>query len=341
MVWHISEAAMNITWANIEAGWIVVSIIIGACVVLVHRIVKVRSAVGLLGSLVTRKRLLVAFSMPKVILKGFLFLFGLCCIALTLMHPQWNIKQEAVAQHARDVIIALDISRSMLATDCVPNRLECAKKKIKDLVKQLSCERVGLMLFSGTAFMQCPLTSDHSSFFMFLDQVDVETIASGSTAFDQAILAALNTYKSVEGKKTKLLVMVTDGEDFSSNLSKIKQRVRDENMHVFTLGIGTSQGAPIPLFNEQGVQVGHMKDKKGAVVISRLNEGILSAVAHDSGGMYIRMTPHDQSDLNTLTAQIQQFEKEKIEDKLFSRMEEQYPYFLAVGFIALLIEWLL
>jgi Ca-activated chloride channel family protein len=176
---------------------------------------------------------------------------------------------------------------------------------------------------------------------MFLDQVDVETIASGSTAFDQAILAALNTYKSVEGKKTKLLVMVTDGEDFSSNLSKIKQRVRDENMHVFTLGIGTSQVAPIPLFNEQGVQVGHMKDKKGAVVISRLNEGILSAVAHDSGGMYIRMTPHDQSDLNTLTAQIQQFEKEKIEDKLFSRMEEQYPYFLAVGFIALLIEWLL
>jgi len=331
---------MSFSWGSADWAGFIVPLLAIALGILVYRCTRIKNVVHLLGSMRTRERLLFNFSMPKVIFKSTLFMLGLFFISLTLLHPQWNKKDETVSQQGRDLIIALDISRSMLARDCAPSRLECAKAKIKQLVKQLSCERVGLLLFSGTAFMQCPLTSDYSSFFMFLDQVDTETIASGTTAFDQAISAALNSYKEMEGRKSKLLVMFTDGEDFSSNLSKIKKRVQDEKIHVFTFGVGTTEGAPIPLFDERGNQIGHMKDKKGTVVISRLNEGILNAVAHDSAGMYIRMTS-DGTDLKTLVTQIQRFEKEKIEDKTFSRVDEQYPYFLAVGFILLMIEWLL
>lgn len=336
----MSGEVMNFSWGNFDAIWFVIPLLMGACAVLAYRCMRVRSVVQLLGSVQTRERLLANFSITKVWIKAILFILGLLAISLTLLHPQWNKKDETISQQGRGLIIALDISRSMLARDCMPSRLECAKAKIKELVKRLSCERVGLLLFSGSAFMQCPLTSDYSSFFMFLDQVDAETIASGTTAFDQAILAVLNSYKEMEGRKSKLLVMFTDGEDFSSNLSKIKQRVQDEKIHIFTFGVGTDEGAPIPLFNERGNQIGHMKDKKGNVVISRLNEGILNAVAHDSAGIYIRMAA-DATDLKTLTSQIQRFEKEKIEDKTFSRVDEQYPYFLIVGFILLMIEWLL
>jgi Ca-activated chloride channel family protein len=331
---------MNFSWAKIDALWFVLPLLGVAIAVLVYRCICIEKALHLLGSIKTRKRLLFNFSLFKVIIKALLFALGLLAIALTLLHPQWNKKDETVSQQGRDLIIALDISRSMLASDCKPSRLECAKVKIRQLVKQLSCERVGLLLFSGTAFMQCPLTSDYNSFFLFLDQVDAETIASGTTAFDQALTAALNAYKEIEGRKSKLLVMFTDGEDFSSNLSKIKQRVQDEKVHVFTFGVGTPEGAPIPLFNEQGMQIGHMKDKKGSIVISRLNEGILNTVAHDSAGLYIRMTS-DNADVKTLINQIHRFEKEKIEDKTFSRVDEQYPYFLIVGLVLLIIEWLL
>lgn len=336
----MSGAVMIISWGDLDVLWFVAPLLVLALSVLAYRCIRIQKIVHLLGSAKTRERLLLNFSMPKVWIKAVLFMLGLFSISLTLLHPQWNKKDETVAQQGRDLIIALDISRSMLARDCAPSRLECAKAKIKALVKRLSCERVGLLLFSGTAFMQCPLTSDYSSFFMFLDQVDAETIASGTTAFDQAIIAALNSYKEIEGRKSKLLVLVTDGEDFSSNLSKIKQRVHDENIHVFTFGVGTTEGAPIPLFDERGNQIGHMKDKRGSVVISRLNEGILNAVARDSGGMYIHMTS-DATDLKTLVTQIHRFEKEKIEDKTFSHIDEQYPYFLAIGFILLLIEWLI
>ena len=331
---------MNIVWAAPGALWYVIGILISVFCIALYRTVRVKNVLPLLGSLNTRKRLLLNFSMKKIWIKMMLFLIGVFAIAVTLLHPQWDKKDEVVTQHGRDLIIALDISRSMLAQDCKPSRLECAKAKIKELVKRLSCERVGLLLFSGSAFMQCPLTSDYSSFYLFLDQVDTETIASGTTAFDQAILAALNVYKDVEGRKSKLLVLFTDGEDFSSNLSKIKQQVQNEKIHVFTLGVGTADGAPIPLFNNQGMQIGHMKDKKGSIVISRLNEGILTNIARDSGGTYIRMTSND-ADLKSLVHHIQRFEKEKIEDKSFSRVDEQYPYFLAISFIVLMIEWFL
>lgn len=208
------------------------------------------------------------------------------------------------------------------------------------MVRKLDCERVGLLIFSGSTIIQCPLTTDYSAFFMFLDQLDAETISSGTTALDKAIKKALEVFGGMEGKKHKLLAIFTDGEDFSSNLADIKQKALQEGMTIFTIGLGTPEGAPIPILNEKGEPVDHQRDEKGAVVISRLNEGILRAVADESGGTYLR-AQEDDHDVNTLIAKVQQFEKEAFEDKQISNLQERYPYFVAVAFVCFMLEWLL
>src|SRR5690606_8798990 len=186
----------------------------------------------------------------------FIFLF------IALLRPQWNKTEERIMQEGRDLYIGLDISRSMLAVDCKPNRLVYAKNKIKKLLKKLSCERVGLILFSGTAFVQCPLTSDYSAFYLYLDAVDAELISSGTTALDQAIQQALRSFSTMPDRKSKLLVLFTDGEDFSHNLSGIKKEAVEENLSIFTIGIGSTEGAPVPVFDAYGYPVGHQKDVK-------------------------------------------------------------------------------
>jgi Ca-activated chloride channel family protein len=175
---------------------------------------------------------------------------------------------------------------------------------------------------------------------MFLDAIDVETISSGTTALDQAIVAALQAFKATGSRKNKLLVLFTDGEDFSSNLSGIKQQAVQEGLTIFALGVGTVQGAPIPLYDEQSRPAGHQLDSKGNVVISQLNEGILTTLANDCGGTYLQMTD-DGSQLTTLVRQLDHFEKERWEDKKVSRFQEQYGYCCMVAFVCLLIEWML
>lgn len=330
----------GITWSSVNNLVIVLPLLVVAIVVAGYRVVRSKKVVKKLSNGPWAKLFLLNFSLPRLYIKLFLFAAGIFFLLITLLHPQWNKKEETVMQQGRDLFIAIDVSRSMLATDCAPNRLECAKAKIKTLVKKLSCERVSLLLFSGTAFIQCPLTADYGAFFMFLDQVDVETIASGTTALDQVIKKVLEVYKTMEARKTKLLVVFTDGEDFSSNLQQFKQAATDQHLHIFTVGVGTQQGAPIPVLDEHGKQIGHIKDKKGSVVISRLNEGILYNVAQDSGGTYVAMTAND-ADVKTIASHVTAFEKEELGDKKFATLEEQYPYFLFVSLICFVLEWLL
>lgn len=280
------------------------------------------------------------YSLSRSIIKVALLIAGLVFLFIALLRPQWNEKEQMIVQHGRDLMIALDISRSMLACDATPNRLTVAKQKINTLLRYLQSERVGLILFSGSAFVQCPLTSDYNAFHLFLDHVDVETISSGTTALEAAIKQALDVFSRVAQRKHKLLVIFTDGEDFSSNLSSIKQQALQEGMMIFTIGLGTPEGAPIPLCDEQGRSIGHQKDSRGSVVISRLNEEMLQALSRESGGMYLRATP-DDADLVQLNTYVQKIEKEKIEEKSVAIMEDEYMWFALISFILFALEWLL
>jgi Ca-activated chloride channel family protein len=314
--------------------------LIGVAFIVFYRLYRIKSAVSLLASAHYQTRFLPGISWGKAYTKATLFLIGCLFLFLVLLEPQWNKKEQTIEQEGRDLFVALDISRSMLAQDCPPDRITCAKKKIKALLKCLACERVGLILFSGSTFIQCPLTSDYNAMNMYLDQIDVETISSGTTALDQAIKQAITAFSAMPDRKHKLLVFFTDGEDFSHNLETVKQDAQRIGMHIFTVGIGTVQGAPIPLFDRDGKQVGHQRNAKGDVVISQLNKSILKTIAVDSGGTYIKMSA-DDSDMQTVCSQVVQFEKERFHDKKVSFFEQQYPYFVAVSFICFVLEWLL
>lgn len=329
----------GITWGALN-NLIYAPLLLLAAALLWYRVVRYMRAQQALAKGAYARQFLVHASSWRAIVKALLLFCATFFLFLALLRPMWRKKEEMVQQEGRDLVIALDVSRSMLATDCELNRLSCAKEKIKKLLSLLSSERVGLLLFSGTSIVQCPLTTDYAAFLLFLDQIDAETISSGSTALDQAIERARELFNAMPNKKNKLLVIFTDGEDFSSNLSTVKQEAINDGVHIFTIGVGTVEGAPIPLFDERGKQIGHQTDKRGKVVISHLNEGILQGLAHDSGSLYLRITPDDQ-DLRELVSAVTRFETEQFEEKKVALLEEQYHYFLMMSFACLVIEWIL
>jgi Ca-activated chloride channel homolog len=330
----------GIQWASAQ-NFIYLPVLVIVIILLVYAVIRRRRIIAILAASRWSHLMMHAASPARSIFKMILMILGCSALFLALLQPQWDKKEETVEQEGRDLFIGLDISRSMLAQDISPHRLAFAKQKIKKLLKKLSCERVGLILFSGSTFVQCPLTTDYGAFHLFLDQIGVETISSGSTALDAAIKQALAAFKRGADRKHKLLVLFTDGEDFSSNLAKIKQEAVDVGMHIFTVGVGTPEGAPIPLFDVRGNQQGHQLDKKGKVIISHLNEGILYNLAQDSGGTYLRAQTDNDSDIDSLVRSVELFEKERMNDKKISKFHEQYPYFVGVSFVCFALEWLL
>jgi Ca-activated chloride channel family protein len=335
----MKKSLFGILWASAHnAVWLVGYVVL--LVVLLYATRKLLHSVRLLVARRWQKVLLPGFSSTRSIVKTILLSVGFLGMFLALLQPQWGKKEHKVEQEGRELLVALDISRSMMASDVKPNRLTFAKSKIKQLVKLLGAERVGLLVFSGDAFVQCPLTRDTAAFSLFLDNVDAETISSGTTSIAQAISKALTTFASLPTRKNKILVIFTDGEDFSTGLSKIKEDAKKMGLHIFTYGVGTEEGAPIPLLAENGPSGGYQKDENGKVVFSHLNRGILQALSRESGGKYIDPT-QDDHDLRTLVSHVEGYEKEKFEDKDIELEEERYPYFLAVSFLCFLVEWVL
>lgn len=329
-----------IHWAGLDSLRTVIALGLFAVICLIIKGVKHYNVLQILVPDKFRSLVLKRGSRVRYIIKSILFFIGIFCLLLAVLRPQWDKKEEIVEQEGRDLLIALDISRSMLAQDEKPNRLEFAKEKIKKLLYNLSCERVGLILFSGATILQCPLTTDYAAFFMFLDQIDAETISSGTTALDQAIRQAIAVYDTMSEKKTKLVCLFTDGEDFSTNLAGIKEKAAEQGLSIVTFGIGSEHGAPIPILDQQGKQVGFEKASDGSVVMSKLNEGILKNLSKQTGGQYFHATESDK-DIQDVIALVESFEKDKLEDKAVGRLQEKYYYCVAIGFVCFVLEWLL
>lgn len=285
---------------------------------------------------------LVGYSKIKFYLKIILLVFSLIFLGLAALAPQLAQPGKLVQQQGRDILVALDVSRSMLVRDLAPNRLELAKAKIKKLVNLLAADRVGLILFSSTAFAQCPLTKDRAALQMFLDDVDVETISAGGTALDSAIITALqmSEHSATETPKTKLLVIFTDGEDFSVDLKAVSQQALVQKLDIFTIGVASLDGGPIPTYDLQGQQIGHQLDQSGKVVISKLNEQVLAELAQACHGLYTRVSEQNDSDLQKIKLAIEKYERQSFGVKQEQRVE-LYPYLAGASLVCLLLEWLI
>lgn len=323
----------GITWSKFQYIYFLPILFIIA-VLIFARYKKTKALVSALG-----EKSLINFSWNKSTLKLIFQIIGFIFLFIALLGPQWGKKDDLVKQKGRDVFIALDVSRSMLAQDLLPNRLEFAKNKIRNLINLLETDRVGLILFSGSAYVHCPLTQDKQAFNMLLDACDTESISSGTTALDEAIKISMKQFSN-SNAKNKLLVFLTDGEDFSSNLNDVKSEAKDNNMHIFSLGIGTAEGAPVPLIDEHGKQAGYQLDDQGKVVITCLNNTMLKALSEECFGVYIKST-EDNSDIKSIVNKLSAFEKHNFEDKHLNGLKERYPYFVFAGFISFAIAWIL
>lgn len=317
-------------------------IIIGFVVIwlLLFRYIKTQKLISFLSQGKQRLQIFKKSSKLFFLIKLILLLVGFMSLLIALLQPQWGKKDEQVSQQGRDILIAVDISRSMLCSDEKPNRLEFAKQKIKKILYNLKCDRVGLIVFAGDAVVQCPLTVDYAAFFMFLDNLDVSTISSGTTSLDEALHAALDAFRQMPEKKTKILCLFTDGEDFSTNLAKIKEDAAQEGLSIFTFGVGSSRGAPIPVFDQKGKNIGFEKDSKGTVIMSKFNEGILKNISLKTGGQYIKTTS-DETDIKKFLSFVEKFEKDSLGSANFNRYQEQYSYFIMISFICFGLEWIL
>ncbi len=267
-------------------------------------------------------------------------LLALALLIVAAARPQWGASQVEVQRKGSDVVFVLDISRSMLAEDIQPSRLTRAKLELSDLLDRLAGDRVGLVFFAGAAFPQCPLTVDVSAARLFLSQADPSMIGSQGTDLQAALETALELFDTEEGAYRAIL-LVTDGEDFAGGLEEITRKLSRAGVVVFTVGMGSTEGAPIPLIDERGQRQGFLRDEKNQVVMSRLNEEALVKLAQQTGGIYLR-AGSGGLDLARVTAALSRVQSRRYEATRVTSYQERYAWPLAAALVILLLEpWLL
>jgi Ca-activated chloride channel family protein len=256
-------------------------------------------------------------------------------LILALTRPRWGYQWEDLHQRGVDVIVALDVSSSMLAEDIKPNRLERAKRKISDLLDMMEGDRIGLVAFAGTSFVQCPLTLDYGAARLFLSAIDTQLIPVQGTALGNAIKTSVKAFRSQE-KKSKALILITDGEDQTGKALSAAKLAGDQGVKIYTIGIGGEIGAPLP--NPSGTG-GFRKNQQGEVILSKLDETTLQQIALETGGSYVRSVTGD-IDLNTIYKdQIKKhIEKKELKSERRKIWQERFQWFIFIALIFLVAE---
>jgi len=280
-----------------------------------------------------------SFDPRKRRVKNFLLVLAVLMLAIGLMRPQWGFRWREVKRKGIDILIALDTSNSMLAEDVLPNRLDRAKLAIKDLVKKLRGDRIGLVVFSGTAFLQCPLTLDYEGFLLSLDDVDVSAIPIGGTSLSRAIYTSIASYEGGAGDD-RALIVITDGEDLEGGIEKAIEKARAEKVKIYSVGIGSPEGELIPVTNSRGKQ-SFLKDAEGNVVRTRLEEGTLQKMALETGGMYVRGTGAEFGLDLIYEEKLSKMEKQELKSRMEKHYFERFQVPLAIAILLLLLESLI
>lgn len=267
-----------------------------------------------------------------------LIIVAFTLLVVALARPQWGFTWEESKQKGLDIVVAIDTSKSMLAEDIAPNRLQRAKLAALDLMQQAQSDRLGLVAFAGGAFLQCPLTIDDNAFRQSVEALDVNIIPQGGTALAEAINTALGAFK--EGDNFKVLVLFTDGEDNDENALEAAQAAAKEGMKIFTIGIGTPEGEILRIKDAKG-RTDYLRDSDGNAVKSRLNEALLQQIAGATeGGFYLPM--RGAKTIDTLYEKgLAPLPKSEGQEKLVKRMHERYHWPLAAAIGLLLVEMLL
>ena len=271
----------------------------------------------------------------KPYLRIFTILFCLIFLVLAMINPQMGTKMETFKRFGVDIVFAVDVSRSMLAEDIVPNRLEKSKQLVNQIINTLNGDRIGIVAYAGKAFPQLPITTDYSSGKMFLQSMNTDMISSQGTAIDEAIQLATNYYDD-ESKIERILIIISDGEDHNDVSVDMAKIASEKGIIIYTIGVGKEKGAPIPI-KKNGIIQSYKKDNKGEVVITKLNRQVLVDIANQTGGEFIDGT-ETKFVVNRIGEILKETEKKEFESKKFSEYKDQFQWFLAIGLLLLFIE---
>ena len=275
-------------------------------------------------------QLMPSYAKAKVWVRLTLFSLGFFFFVIGLSRPQIGAKLKEHETKGAEIMIALDVSNSMLAEDYSPNRLERAKLAISRLVDKLRDDRIGLIVFAGNSFVQLPITTDYVSAKMFMNSISTESVPVQGTAIGEAINTAMRSFSS-QSEKSRAIIVITDGENHEDDPVAAAKQAADMGVRVFTIGVGSPEGKPIPMDGEL------LKDKDGNIVVTRLDEKVLQEVARAGNGLYVR-AGNSEFGLNPIIENIRRMEDEKYSSIVFEEYDEQFMYFLAIALFFFVIE---
>lgn len=277
-------------------------------------------------------------STGKQVLKIILLCLAITSFVIALVNPKFGTKLETVKREGVDAVFAIDVSKSMLAEDIAPNRLEKSKQLVTQIINNLASDRVGIIAYAGSAFPQLPITTDYAAAKMFLQNMNTDMLSSQGTAIKEAIELA-TTYFNDDEQTNRVLFLISDGEDHEGNIEDIAAEAAREGIRIVTIGVGTPKGGPIPI-KRNGVIQNYKKDNQGETVITRLNEETLKKIASEANGSYIDGRNTAQV-VEEVTEILQDMDKKEFESQQIAEYKSQFQWFLALGLFFLLLDILL
>ncbi len=288
------------------------------------------------GNIEIIKQLMPGVSFRRGWIKFSIALLVTAIVIFGIAGPQFGSRLTEVNRKGIELIIALDVSNSMMAQDIRPNRLERAKMAITQLVDRLTNDRIGLIVFAGDAYVQLPVTSDYVSAKMFLSSISPGIVPKQGTAIGAAINLAASSFSPQE-KTKKVLIIISDGENHEDNPIDMASVAAQKGIIIHTIGIGSPQGAPVPVASARG-NSDFLKDKDGQVVVTRLDEDALSQIAVAGGGKYVRAT-NSQLGLLPLFDDINRMERAEFKEKVYADFDDQFQYLFALALIVIIIDF--
>ena len=285
------------------------------------------------------KKLLSRLSPSRSLFKSLLKLIVLCLafasLTIAMVNPKIGTKLETVKREGVDIVFAIDVSKSMLAEDIAPNRLEKSKQLVTQIINNLASDRVGIIAYAGKAFPQLPITTDYASAKMFLQSMNTDMLSSQGTAIDEAIQLS-RQYFDDEGQTNRVLIIISDGEDHGNAAVEMAELAREEGIRIFTIGVGEAKGAPIPI-KRNNIVLNYKKDAQGETVITKLDEATLEAVAEKGEGEYIsgRNTTEVVDAIGEI---LNKMDKTEFEAKQVADFKDQFQWFLGLAIFLLILD---
>lgn len=296
-----------------------------------------RKALKRFGNLEMVSQLMPFASRFRPVLKFTILMLAFAFIIAGVARPQFGSKLKKVKREGIEIVIALDVSNSMMAEDIKPNRLDRAKMAISRLVDKLKDDKIGLIVFAGDAYTQLPITSDYNSAKLFLNSINTQIVPKQGTAIGSAVNLAMRSF-TPDSKANKAIIVITDGENHEDDAVAAAKSAAESGMVVHAIGMGLPQGSPIPVLRNG--QTEYMKDGSGNVVVTKLDEATLEKVAAAGNGIYVRAN-NAQVGLNTLFDEINKLDKTEMEALVYSEYDEQFQYFFAIGIFLLILEFVI